>query len=49
MDCETNDCRKEKRGCKGCYYEERKRINDLEKTLQVLDIVNYVQSDNYKI
>lgn len=21
-DCETNDCRKEKRGCKGCYYEE---------------------------
>ena len=21
MNCETNDCRKEKRGCKGCYYE----------------------------
>ena len=21
-DCETNDCRKEKRGCKGCYYNE---------------------------
>lgn len=20
MECETNDCRKEKRGCKGCYY-----------------------------
>jgi hypothetical protein len=23
--------------------------NDLERTLQVLDIVRYVQSDNYKI
>ena len=22
MDCETNDCRKEKRGCKGCYYDK---------------------------
>ena len=22
-DCETNDCRKEKRGCKGCYYDEK--------------------------
>jgi hypothetical protein len=21
-DCETNDCRKEKRGCKGCYYDK---------------------------
>lgn len=26
MDCETNDCRKEKRGCKGCYYYEKKDI-----------------------
>ena len=22
MDCETNDCRKEKRGCKGCFYDK---------------------------
>lgn len=22
MNCETNDCRKEKRGCKGCFYNE---------------------------
>lgn len=22
MNCETNDCRKEKRGCKGCYYNK---------------------------
>ena len=22
MECETNDCRKEKRGCKGCYYNK---------------------------
>lgn len=22
-DCETNDCRKEKRGCKGCFYDEK--------------------------
>ena len=24
QDCETNDCRKEKRGCKGCFYNVRK-------------------------
>lgn len=24
-DCETNDCRKEKRGCKGCYYDEKEK------------------------
>ena len=22
MECETNDCRKEKRGCKGCFYSD---------------------------
>lgn len=25
MSCETNDCRKEKRGCKGCYYEDTEK------------------------
>ena len=30
-DCETNDCRKEKRGCKGCYYENKK-IPSTDKT-----------------
>lgn len=24
MDCETNDCQKEKRGCKGCFFENKK-------------------------
>ena len=23
MNCETNDCRKEKRGCKGCYFQNK--------------------------
>lgn len=23
QDCETNDCGREKRTCKGCYYEEK--------------------------
>ena len=22
MNCETNDCRMEKRGCKGCFYSD---------------------------
>ena len=26
MDCETNDCRKEKRGCKGCFFDEGTEI-----------------------
>lgn len=29
-DCETNDCRKEKRGCKGCYYENKNIDKDIE-------------------
>lgn len=27
QDCETNDCRKEKMGCKGCFYENGVTIN----------------------
>lgn len=29
MDCETNDCRKEKLGCKGCYYEDKNIDKDI--------------------
>ena len=39
MDCETNDCEKEKRGCKGCYYD--KLITNY--TLQF----KYVKEDRY--
>ena len=31
MECETNDCRKEKRGCKGCYYDGVEKIEKMVK------------------
>lgn len=31
MDCETNDCRKEKRGCKGCYYNKKVKLSEHDK------------------
>ena len=39
MDCETNDCRKEKRGCKGCYYnesEENMSDKNIDKDIEML-------------
>lgn len=34
QDCETNDCRKEKRGCEGCYYNKESLIKDIDKALR---------------
>ena len=31
MECETNECQKEKRGCKGCYYNKEENIKEVEK------------------
>ena len=34
QDCETNDCRKEKRGCEGCYYNKESLIKDIDRALE---------------
>lgn len=38
-DCETNDCRKEKRGCKGCYYDKSEgnmSYKNIDKDIEIL-------------
>lgn len=30
MDCETDDCGKEKLGCKGCFYEDKEATIKME-------------------
>lgn len=39
MNCETDDCRREKRGCKGCYYDEGKEntLSELETNKKAVD------------
>jgi hypothetical protein len=39
QDCETNDCRKEKRGCKGCYYENKNIDKDREIVKEAVDVL----------
>ena len=39
MECETNDCRKEKRGCKGCYYHKEEDI-----TKEIRKIIKYCRA-----
>ena len=58
MDCETNDCRKEKRGCKGCFYDKNfdnsydyilklnTREELIENGLKLLDELEEYQSIN---
>jgi hypothetical protein len=52
MNCETNDCRREKRGCKGCYYDElQKDLIEHEKTsfeFQELYIKTNLELKTYK-
>ena len=52
MNCETNDCRKEKRGCKGCYYDElQEDLIEHEKTsfeFQELYIKTKSELETYK-
>ena len=57
-DCETNDCRKEKRGCKGCFYDKNfdnsydyilklnTREELIENGLKLLDELEEYQSIN---
>ena len=58
MDCETNDCRKEKMGCKGCFYDKNfdnsydyilklnTREELIENGLKLLDELEEYQSIN---
>ncbi len=36
MKCETNDCQVEKRGCKGCFYEDVENVEFLIRDLQAM-------------
>lgn len=40
MNCETNDCQREKRGCKGCAYENMNNIDkDIENINKYIELV----------
>ena len=42
MDCETDDCRKEKRGCKGCFYSDGKEDEDINP--EIIKIIKYCRA-----
>lgn len=44
MHCETNDCRKEKLTCKGCYYSDKEEIKEKSKII----IHNYSDLEDYE-
>lgn len=39
-DCETNDCRKEKMGCNGCYYDKDAEIIEELKNKKIRKFAN---------